>query len=160
MVSRYGAFRGQTRLPAEPNRLRAPIKAFSVARKLQRQGRRAGALLLESAGDSEANDAQPVSGCASGTGGGANLVKKTGPGTAAEAMAAAIAGHPCRSIGRRTTVVLVQAVLYPFPDIADHVMETESVRREGANRSGLCAVPLAAAASAIGIIAADRVSPG
>ena len=66
-----------------------------------------GALLIERAGNSEAGDAETVIGCASGTGGGANLVKETGPGTAAEAMAAAIAGHPRRSVGRCATVVLV-----------------------------------------------------
>jgi hypothetical protein len=57
-------------------------------------------------------------------------------------------------------VVLVRAILDPLPDIANHVIQTELVRREGADRSGLCGVALAAAAGAIGIIGASLVSPG
>ena len=119
------------------------------------------ALPIERACDSEADDAQPGIGCASGTIGRADLLSNAGPGTAAKAMAAAIpARHPCRSVDRRATVVLVQAIFDPLPDITNHVIETEMVRREGADRSGLRGVPPAAATGAIGIVAADVVSPG
>jgi hypothetical protein len=67
----------------------------------------------------------------------------------AEAMLRAIAVHPRRSVDRCATVILVQTVLDPLPNIADHVVEIKLVRREGADRSGLCDVPGAAAAGAI-----------
>jgi hypothetical protein len=119
-----------------------------------------GALLIECAPDPETDDAVPVAGCSTATISRADLVSKAGPGTAAKAMAAAIACHPRRSIDRCTLVILVQAVLYPLPDVANHVIETEFVWREGADRSGLCEVPPASAASAIGMIVTDVVSPG
>ena len=66
-----------------------------------------GALLIERAPDPETDDAVPTAGCSTATISRADLVFKAGPGTAAEAMAAAIAGHPRRSVGRCATVVLV-----------------------------------------------------
>src|SRR6185312_11217872 len=65
------------------------------------------ALLIERAPDPETDDADPVAGCSTATISRADLVSKAGPGTAAEAMAAAIAGHPRRSIDRCTPVILV-----------------------------------------------------
>ena len=88
------------------------------------------ALLIERPGNSEADDANSVRGCASSTIGGAYLVNETGPGTSTQPMVAAIASHPRRSVDRCMTVVLVYAVLYPLPDIANHFIETELVRRE------------------------------
>jgi len=66
-----------------------------------------GALLIERATNSEADDAEPIGGCASATIGAADFISDARPGTAAEAVAAAIAGHPRRSVGRRATVVLM-----------------------------------------------------
>jgi hypothetical protein len=125
------------------------------------QERTSCALLIERARGSEADNTDPVRGRASAAIGGADLVRDASPGTAAEAMPAAIpSDHPCRSVDRRITVVLVQAVLDPLPDVASHIIETELVRREGADRSGLRGVPFAAAASAIGIVGADLVPQG
>ena len=66
-----------------------------------------GALLIERAPDPETDDADLVAGCSPATIGRSDLVSKAGPGTAAEAMAAAIASHPRRSIDRCTHVILV-----------------------------------------------------
>ena len=118
------------------------------------------ALLIERATNSEADDVEPVRGCASAAIGGADFIEEARPGTAAKAMLAAIPGHPCRAVDRCLTVVLVRAILDPLPDIANHVMETELVWPERADRSRLRGVPLAAAAGAIGIIGASLVSPG
>jgi hypothetical protein len=65
------------------------------------------ALLIERAPDPETDDADAVAGCSTATISRADLVSKAGPGTTAEAMAAAIAGHPRRSIDRCTPVILV-----------------------------------------------------
>jgi hypothetical protein len=51
------------------------------------------------------------------------------------------------------------SILDPLPHVANHVIQTELVRREGANWSGLRNIPPAAAAGTIGIVAADGVSP-
>jgi len=66
-----------------------------------------GALLIERAPDPETDDAVPIAGCSTAMTSRAHLVRNAGPGTAAEAMAAAIAGHPRRSIDRCTPVILV-----------------------------------------------------
>ena len=66
-----------------------------------------GALLIERAPDPETDDADLVAGCSTATISRADLVRKAGPGAAAEAMAAAIVSHPRRSIDRCTPVILV-----------------------------------------------------
>jgi hypothetical protein len=66
-----------------------------------------GALLIERAPDPETDDAVPIAGCSTAMTSRAHLVRNAGPGTAAEAMAAAIAGHPRRSVGRCAPVILV-----------------------------------------------------
>src|SRR5262245_25555777 len=47
---------------------------------------------------------------------------------------------PCPSIRRCTVVVLMQAVLDPFPDIARHIVETKGVGVETSDRCGAFAV--------------------
>src|SRR4051812_32508956 len=53
------------------------------------------------------------------------------PGAPAHDALAAVAVLPGRAVGRRTLVAVMPAVAYPFPDIAEHVVEAERVRREG-----------------------------
>ena len=55
----------------------------------------------------ETDDAVPVAGCSTATISRAELVLKAGPGTAAEAMVAAIVGHPWRSVDRCAPIILV-----------------------------------------------------
>ena len=50
--------------------------------------------------------------------------------TAADDADSAIAARPWRAVGRRASVALVPAILRPLHNVADHVVETESVRRE------------------------------
>jgi hypothetical protein len=66
-----------------------------------------GVLLIERAPDPETDDAVPIAGCSTATISRADLVRKAGPGAASEAMAAAIASHPGRSVGRCAPVILV-----------------------------------------------------
>jgi len=79
--------------------------------------------------------------------------------TAAQTVLLAITGHPCRSVERCAVIVLMPTVFDPLPHVADHIIETETVRGERADRSSLVAVPAAAAAVAIGIVAANIVAP-
>src|ERR1700730_6836607 len=83
------------------------------------------------------------------------------PGTAANDTVVAIAlCCPGRSVLGCALVVAVQTILDPLPDVAVHIVETELVGRKRADRCRLPAVPLAAAAVAVGIIFADFVAPG
>jgi hypothetical protein len=72
-----------------------------------RQEETAGVLLIDRARDPETDDAVPTAGCSTATISRADLVFKAGPGTAAEAMVAAIAGHPWRSVDRCAPIILV-----------------------------------------------------
>src|SRR5580704_18971359 len=72
-----------------------------------RQDETSGVLLIERAPDPETDDAVPIAGCSTATISRADPVRKAGPGAASEAMAAAIASHPGRSVGRCAPVVLV-----------------------------------------------------
>jgi hypothetical protein len=49
------------------------------------------------------------------------------------------------------------AVRYPLTDIANHVIQSEPIWTEGADRRRLPIVPLGAAAIAIGVVLADVV---
>ena len=53
----------------------------------------------------------------------------------------------------------MKAVRDPLPYIPDHVIMTETVWREGPNRSRLLVIPFAAAAIAVGAILAGLVTP-
>jgi hypothetical protein len=59
------------------------------------------ALLIERATNSEADDVEPVRGCASAAIGGADFIVDARPGTTAKAMLAAI--PPCRAVDRCMT---------------------------------------------------------
>ena len=72
-----------------------------------RQEETSGVLLIERAPDPETDDAVPTAGCSTATISRADLIFKAGPGTAAEAMVAAIAGHPWRSVDRCAPIILV-----------------------------------------------------
>ena len=47
----------------------------------------------------------------------------------------------------------------PLPDVAQHVIESEAVRRKNFHRGRLLVVPAAAAAIAVGVAAADPITP-
>src|SRR5262249_32655045 len=57
-------------------------------------------------------------------------------------------------------VIIMPNILNPFPNIAGHVVKTEGIRLEGANRRRLLVIPFAAAAIAIGIALAWLIAPG
>src|SRR5215471_7764995 len=83
------------------------------------------------------------------------------PGTAANDTVVAIALRcPGRAVVGCPFVVGVQTILDPLPDVALHIVEAELVGGKRTNRSGSLAVPLAAAAVAIGIIFPKLVAPG
>src|SRR5215471_5187348 len=83
-----------------------------------------------------------------------------GPGTAANDTVAAIAlCYPGRAVVGCVFVIGVQTILDPLPDVAVHIVEAELVGRKRANRSASSAVPLAAAAVAVGIVFADLIAP-
>ena len=113
MVSQYEALLGQARLvpantvkPISASTLKADlVNAEQVAAIGQEET--SDALLIERAPDPETDDADPVAGCSTATISRADLVSKAGPGTAAEAMVAAIAGHPWRSVDRCAPIILV-----------------------------------------------------
>jgi hypothetical protein len=85
------------------------------------------------------------------------------PRTTASDTTAAFAARPWRAIGRRSLVIGVPAILRPLPDVADHIVETKSIRGERPDRRGLLFVPFAAAADAIGYrlaVQLDIIAPG
>jgi hypothetical protein len=79
------------------------------------------------------------------------------PGTAADDALIATTSCFRRTIRGRPVVVILIAVLNPFPDIANHVVKTECIRLEGSNRCRLFVIPFAAAAPTIGVVFADFV---
>src|SRR5688572_6473828 len=58
------------------------------------------------------------------------------PGTATGNPLRAIAGEPGAAVRRSACVARVPAVLGPFPDVAEHVVEAEAVRRVAGHRRG------------------------
>src|SRR5205823_3183375 len=84
--------------------------------------------------------------------------EEIGPG-AHDTVRTVSALDPGRAVDRRADVGGVVAILRPLADIAHHVVETESVRRKGADRRGLPGVPLAATGVAVGIVRADVIAP-
>src|SRR5271166_2577070 len=69
---------------------------------------------------------------------------------AADDAQVTIAARPGRTVVRRSFVVVAPTILRPLPDVADHIVEAESIRGERPDRRGLLAAPLAAAAVAVG----------
>jgi hypothetical protein len=76
-----------------------------------------------------------------------------------DTVAAIAARDPRRAVSRRASVIVVNAIFSPPPDVADHVIKPEFIRRERADRRGLPVIPLAAAAIAVGVVVADVVAP-
>src|SRR5262249_33661991 len=82
-------------------------------------------------------------------------------GGAAEVGDVADAGcRPWRTVWRRSLVIAVIAILDPFPEVAVHVVEAERVGEERADWRRLPAIPLTAAAVAVGVPVPDLVAPG
>ena len=52
------------------------------------------------------------------------------------------------------------AILRPFPDVADHVVQTEAVGRKAADRRRLLATPLAAGKSEVAPVSPQILAPG
>src|SRR5262249_7126435 len=71
-----------------------------------------------------------------------------------------VAGGAGAAIGRCTVVIVLEAILHPFPYVAEHIMQTECIGGKRADRRSALVVPLAAATDAIGVGFADLVSPG
>ena len=71
-------------------------------------------------------------------------------------------GHPeARPIVRGGThVILVPAILNPFPNVAVHVVKSKCVRLERSGGRRLFEIPLSAAAIAVGVAGARFVTPG
>ena len=75
------------------------------------------------------------------------------PVTAPKSTPAAVATarlFPSRAIDRRSVVILMPAVLYPFNYITSGVIKSERIRPQGTYWCGLFVLPLAAAANAVG----------
>src|SRR5262249_12106717 len=66
---------------------------------------------------------------------------------------------PFGSVLWRSFIVGMPDILNPLPDIASHVVKAECVWLKRINRCRLLAVPLAAAASAIGVVLARPIAP-
>ena len=82
------------------------------------------------------------------------------PGTAAKDTVVAIAlCYPGGAVIGCPFVVGVLTILDPFPSVAVRIVKAELIGRKRANWSGP-AVPLAAAAVAVGVAFADLVAPG
>ena len=73
-------------------------------------------------------------------------------------MEAAIAFHPCRTVGGRAKIGFVPAVLDPFRDVSGRVVKTEGIRLVRANGSRLSVGP-GPAVAAIGFSGAGFVAP-
>src|SRR5262249_16218990 len=83
------------------------------------------------------------------------------PGTAANDTITAIPlRYPGRAVVGCPFVVGMETILDPLPDVTVHIVEAELVGRKRANRSGSPAVPLAAAAVAVGMVFPKLVAPG
>ena len=80
------------------------------------------------------------------------------PGAAAHDGPLGIATRPGAAIVRRVCIVAV-AVRHPLPDIAVHVIKPKGIGRKAPHRGRLFIIPLAAAAIAVGPVAADGVAP-
>src|SRR5262249_25207460 len=75
----------------------------------------------------------------------------------------AVAGSPNGPILGCTLVAAVRAILDPFHDVAQHIVEAECVRRKRTYRGGLLPIPFAAAAVAVGhrfAVFLDLFAPG
>src|SRR5512146_1189207 len=49
----------------------------------------------------------------------------------------AIFFHPSRTVCRRTVIIVMRAILHPFPNVAMHLIESEGIRLEGVYRNRL-----------------------
>src|SRR5260221_14110005 len=87
------------------------------------------------------------------------VLRKVDPGTAATDAVTAISTGPRRTVGGCFFVVAVIAILYPLPNVAMHVVETERIGLERSNWRGLAVIPLAAATVTIGVPLADLGAP-
>src|SRR5262249_57148475 len=52
------------------------------------------------------------------------------PGTATNDTIGAVAGGPGRPVRRRAMVVVLEAILHPFPHVAEHVVQAERIGGE------------------------------
>ncbi len=91
--------------------------------------------------------------------GGAEVPRVVVPRAAALHAPPTVTAQPGTAVARRPFIAVVPAVLDPFPDVAMYVMQPPGIRIEAADRCRLLIVPAAAAAIAVGAVAADGVAP-
>src|SRR5262245_9174093 len=90
----------------------------------------------------------------------AQLLWRVVPGAAAvDTPSTILTCRPRRAILRSAVVVVMTAILNPFPNIAVHVVHAKSIGGERADRNRLLVVPLTAATFAVGVALADLVAP-
>ena len=74
------------------------------------------------------------------------------PRTTAQHPQAATAVGPCTTVFRRAAVRVIPAILRPFPNVADHVVQTKTIRLVRAHRRGMCICFIAGSARGGGYV--------
>ena len=67
--------------------------------------------------------------------------------------------QPGRTVSRSTLIILMPAVLRPFPGVTGRIVQTESIRLERTHRRSLSTIPWTAAIAADRIVFADGIAP-
>src|SRR5262245_48460772 len=75
--------------------------------------------------------------------GGTRVPRRVVPGGRAAFPQRAVALQPRAPVGWRAGIGWVPAILRPFPDIADHVVQPKCVRLEATDRRGVCVAVIA-----------------
>jgi hypothetical protein len=87
-----------------------------------------------------------------------NVARKVAPRAATKDVPTATVCRPSLAVSGCALIVVVPAVLHPFLDISQHVVQAESVGRETAS-GGYLFIPLGPTSIAVGVALADPVSP-
>ena len=88
-----------------------------------------------------------------------NTVGRMEPRPAAEDPQRAVRGACWISLRATLVVVLIIPIRHPFPHIAVHVVQTETIRCKSTYRGCFLVIPFAPTTVAIGPVAANRISP-
>ena len=111
-------------------------------------------------GNSETDVVEPVSGGIPVAERGTHAPRFVDPRAATQHPDSAIPStRPRTAVPRRSGIVIVPAVLYPLPNVTQHIVHTKSVRRKRTHRRRLLPVPAAPATSAIRSIPHNIVPP-
>ena len=114
--------------------------------------------LIQRPGNTEPEVDEAVSGVGPVAVGRAAVPRAVDPGTAAPHVFITVPTLPGTPIPRRSPVVLVPAILHPFPYVARRIEQTESIRLETPH-GGRTRVPSTAAPVAVRLVGADVVAP-